>query len=217
MSPEDAANFERTLELGKQLALDLSDDDVLGRWMAHHISDLISKVGASATDDHNRELRNQTADLIIRFWAHRAAAPLRSRPTYTFQAVLEALGRLGGEQPRGYFRRIPAGGQPEGEGSRASLLRLAVELDSTVGEVVRHIIVAAAEEAAEKEADWLGLTEHLDEDDDSQLLRLARELYAGVPDAAPVDADNRHASSIAALLTAERRLAEVREALMRES
>lgn len=83
MSPEDAANFERTLELGKQLALDLSDDDVLGRWMAHYISERIAKAEASSAEGHGQELRNETAELIIGFWAHRAAAPLRSRPTYS--------------------------------------------------------------------------------------------------------------------------------------
>jgi hypothetical protein len=52
----------------------MSDDDVLGRWMAHHLGDLIVK--AENTPDPERlELRREAADLILlRFAAVRATA-----------------------------------------------------------------------------------------------------------------------------------------------
>lgn len=216
MNPEDAENFERTLELGKELAQDLSDDDVLGRWMAHHISDLIIRA-ENATGQQALELRRETADTIIRLWAHRSSAPLRSRPTQALDPVSETLVRLEQDKPWRFYGMFPTDSEPDGDTTRTTLLRFALELEETVRDVVRHIIVAAAEQATDKEAKWLRLAEHLAEDDQRHLLRLIRRvkrrLGAEHTDPAATGDMDEHAQSIAALRTAEARLAEIRHAL----
>ncbi len=216
MSQEDAESFERTLELGKEIAQDLSDSDVLGRWMAHHISDLIVRA-ENATDQQTLELRRETADTIIRLWAHRSAAPLHSRPTEALQPVMETLVRLEQDEPWRFYGMFPAGSEPSDDTTRTTLLRFALELEETVRDVVRHVIVVAAEQAAHGEAKWLRLTEHLAEDDQRHLLRLIRHMGSRLrtddTDTADTDDTNQQTHSISALRKAEKRMAEVRRAL----
>lgn len=212
MSPEDAESFERTLELGREIAQDLSDSDVLGRWMAHHLSGLIVRA-ENVAEQQAHELQRETADTIIRLWAHRSAAPLSSRPAEALQPVMETMVRLGQDRRWGFYSIFPADSEPDDESTQSTLLRFAVDLEETVRDVVRHIIVVAAEQAAHKEAKWLTLAEHLAEDDQRHLLRLIRLLDAEDTDTADTGVANRHTDSIAALRKAEKRLAEVRQTL----
>ncbi|MFE7794945.1 hypothetical protein [Streptomyces sp. NPDC057460] len=64
MTPEDAASFEQTLELGKEIAAVLSDHDVLGRWMAHHISDLINRA-ETAPEAEADGIRRETVAAVL--------------------------------------------------------------------------------------------------------------------------------------------------------
>lgn len=216
MSSEDVENFERTLELGKQLAQDLSDGDILGRWMAHHIGDLIVKA-ENATGRQALELGRETADTIIRLWAHRSNAPLRSRPTEALEPVLKTLVRLEQDKPWRFYEMFPTGEEPDDDANRTTLLRFALELGETVRDVVRHIIVVAAKQAVDKESKWLTLAEHLAEDDQRNLLcmirRMERRMRAENAEVAFVDDVNEHARAIEALRKAEMRLTEVRHVL----
>ncbi|MER7114072.1 hypothetical protein ABT332_06230 [Saccharomonospora azurea] len=216
MSPEDAKSFERTLELGKEIAQDLSDSDVLGRWMAHHISDLIVRA-ENATGQQALELRRETADTIIRLWAHRSAAPLHSHPIEALQPVMETLARLEQDRPWRFYGMFPTDSEPDDDTTHTTLLRFALELENTVRDVVRHIIIVAAEQAAQKEAKWLRLAEHLAEDDERHLLRLIRSmdhrLRTEHTDTAGTADMNQHVQAISALRKAEKRLAEVCSAL----
>jgi hypothetical protein len=176
MSPEDAANFERTLELGKEIAKDLSESDILGRWMAHHISDLITRA-ESSSGPQAEDLRRETANTIIELWKHRAVSPMRSNPTNRLEPVLQVLTRLG-QQDRWHFYDIfRPGSEPDEQDTMAApMLGFALELEDAVRQVIRHIVIFAANEAADREAKWLQLSEHLTEDDQLGALRLIRRM-----------------------------------------
>src|SRR4051812_47403557 len=93
MTPEDAKSFDRTLELGKEIANDLSESDVLGRWMAHHIADLIIQA-ENATRAEANGIRREAMTAILELWSHRTGFPSPTRPLDAFEPVFRALERL---------------------------------------------------------------------------------------------------------------------------
>ncbi|MFI5564378.1 hypothetical protein ACIA2T_34235 [Amycolatopsis japonica] len=207
------------MELGKEIARDLSDYDVLGRWMAHHLADLIGKAEA-ATGEGKITLQREAAEMILRLWAGRSRVPLESRPTASFQPVVDALTRLSEDKPWSFYGLFAEGSEPDATTTRTSLLRWALSLEQAVRDVVRHIVVAAAEEATDKEAKWVRATEHLAEDESTQLVRWMRRLKrlesARSDDSAGElneETYDRNADMIATLRKAEARLVEARLAL----
>lgn len=160
MTPEDAANFDRTLELGKEIATGLSDHDVLGRWMAHHIGDLIIRA-ETAPEAEADEIRRETATAVLALWNHRATLPIPSPPLGAFEPVFRALERLSEPQePWDFYRMFPPGREPGNDDMVATpLLRIAPVREETVRRVVREIVVVAAGEAADRVAAGEPLTE----------------------------------------------------------
>ncbi|WP_172406953.1 hypothetical protein [Clavibacter michiganensis] len=82
---------EDVLRLGRALAAELDDTDTLGRWMAHHLSDLL---GRRESSDDPRGGDQEIADLVLRFWATRAAAPLKRQPYLDYTIILTRLSRI---------------------------------------------------------------------------------------------------------------------------
>jgi hypothetical protein len=219
MTPEDAASFERTLELGKEIADSLSQSDVLGRWMAHYIGDLIIQA-ESATGAEADGIRREATTAILTLWNHRMAFPSPAPPLGAFEPVFRALERLSEPQdPWSFYRMFPPGREPsEDDMVGAPLLRVALGLEETVHGIAGEIVALAAQEAADKEAKWLKLSEHLEEDEQraarDALLQLARtlETYTNGADGGPA-VDAGLPKLIAALQHAESQLAEARRAL----
>ncbi|MFD5161229.1 hypothetical protein ACFWMJ_24675 [Streptomyces hawaiiensis] len=101
----------------------------------------------------------------------------------------------------------------------APLLRIALNLEEIARRVVRTIVTVAAREAADREAKWLRLSDHV-EDDEQRAARDAilelgrtRETYAGDADGQPAAGDTGLSKLITDLLRAEAQLAEARGAL----
>lgn len=219
MNRENAASFERTLELGKEIADGLSQSDVLGRWMGHHIGDLIIQA-ENATGAEMNDIRREAATAILALWDHRAAFSSATQPLVAFEPVFRAVERLSEPQePWSFYRMFPPGREPsEDDMTGAPLLRVALSLEGTVRGVVREIVALAAQQAADKEAKWLKLSEHLEADEQraarNALLQLARTLkmYTDGDDGDPA-ADVGLPKLIAALQRAESQLAEARRSL----
>lgn len=218
MTPEDAASFERTLELGKEIAGSLSQSDVLGRWMAHHLSDLI--IQAENATGAEADVRREATTAILALWDHRAAFPSSAPPLGAFEPAFRALERLSEPQdPWSFYRMFPPGREPsEDDMVGAPLLRVALSLEENVRGIAGEIVALAAQEAADKEAKWLKLSEHLEEDEQrasrDALLRLARtlETYTDGADDDPAPGAGLP-KLIAALERAESQLAEARRVL----
>ncbi|MGW5635781.1 hypothetical protein [Streptomyces sp. NPDC003832] len=220
MTPEDAKSFERTLELGKEIAASLPDHDVLGRWMAHHIGDLIIRA-ETASEAEADDVRRETATAVLALWNHRAALPMSRPPLDTFEPVFTALERLSEPQDRwDFYRMFQRGSEPsEDDMAAAPLLRIALLLEETTRRAVREIVVVAAREAADREAKWLRLSDHVEDDEQREardaILELAQllEIYTDDAHGQPAVADAGLSKLIADLLRAEAQLAEARGAI----
>lgn len=175
MSPDEVNTFNRTLELGTALAKDLDDRDLLGHWMARHISDLITRARA-ATGPDSDTIRREACDTILKLWHHRGDATLRSRPTHSIDIVIRALERL--ESPHSWqfyntFR--PEEAPDQNTMASISALTLALDLEETTRDIVLQVLHLAANEADNKEAPWIRATEHLAEDNQRSIWRLMRQ------------------------------------------
>jgi hypothetical protein len=59
--------------------------------MAHHLSDLLDRRDSS---DDSHAADQEIADLVLRFWATRTAAPLKRQPYLDYTAILKRLSRI---------------------------------------------------------------------------------------------------------------------------
>ncbi len=84
--------------------LELEPSDTLGRWMAHHIAELVAAAQGSSDSPSAAE---QAAAAILRVWEHRATYRAIN-PFADLGPVLDALLVLGQEPPWGSLRRREA-------------------------------------------------------------------------------------------------------------
>lgn len=175
MPMEDAANFEKTLELGKQLVHTLDETDLLWHWMAHHLADLITKA-ETAEGERANESRQQAVDLILRLWEHRSTLPSRHRPMASFEPVMSALAKL--SEPHEPWRHsgIFEPGQEPDETDLASvaLLRHTLQIEAGLLELIHDVVAYATRVAENKERNWITASRHLEEDSH---LRARRALH----------------------------------------
>jgi hypothetical protein len=85
------------LELGKYLVRELGYEDsvdTLGRWMSHHLAELINNA-ENANTVHERELIEKSViETILRIWDHRASLPGTVHPLESYKDVLKMLDLL---------------------------------------------------------------------------------------------------------------------------
>src|SRR5688572_28049344 len=86
-----SSDADPVLELGRALADALDHSDVVGRWMSHHLAELITRCEASPEDS---ELAATTRDVVLRLWERNRGARFQTEPFGYLQAVLRAIARL---------------------------------------------------------------------------------------------------------------------------
>jgi signal transduction histidine kinase len=85
------------LELGRHLVRELSyedERDTLGRWMAHHLAELIDRAENGATATERLRARKNATETILKIWEYRASLPLNAYPLAPYKDVLKVLDRL---------------------------------------------------------------------------------------------------------------------------
>ncbi|WP_217351451.1 AVAST type 3 anti-phage proein Avs3b [Aquisalimonas sp. 2447] len=166
------------LALGKKLVEEFELDqsvDTLGRWMAHHIAELIHDAENAELEDQPSK-QERCASAILELWRHRAELPNGKRPFEDVEPILRALESLdpGDETPR-YFRRprmVAADAEPDTEVEK--WLDIADGVDFTARQLIRYCLVCASQAAQDKTAEWVALAEAagLDDDVDVRALRI---------------------------------------------
>lgn len=95
------------LELGRHLARELGFEDgvdTLGRWMAHHLADLIDIAENGTTLDERLRAQANATETILKIWEHRTSLPGKGYPLAPYKDILLVLDRLRpSDNPFRYF------------------------------------------------------------------------------------------------------------------
>jgi hypothetical protein len=166
---EQSARSRAVVALGKKLVaeLGLGDSvDTLGRWMAHHIAELVQEAEGATADDRPAKLA-QLRDAILALWAHRFEMPTGKRPFGEFEPILRALASLDPEsQSSRYFSPSRA---PDNEGDESKATREWIELARVLDHIskvlIDHCLTLAADAALDKSNEWVKLAKEAGIDD----------------------------------------------------
>jgi hypothetical protein len=174
------------LALGRKLAEHFADDrDLLGRWMAFHLAELVS------ADQHEPtvEQRLQIVDIVLRIWTLRHHLPVP--PLEEFASVLAALERLGESSPWAFSR---LGFRYDSFGDGWALASLAQELEQLTRETLVRLLWLSAHKASEQNEDWLALADEIGGSLESGILsslsRLRSELETAGAGESELDIDS---------------------------
>lgn len=80
------------LGLGRHLVRELRFEDgvdTLGRWMAHHLAELIDEAESGSTPAERLRARKSATETILKIWEHRASLPGRSVSARALQRCSE--------------------------------------------------------------------------------------------------------------------------------
>ncbi len=148
------SDADPVMRLGRSLADALDASDVVGRWMSHHLADLLTKCEAQPEDEL---LAIQTRELILKLWEHKAGGRFKHAPFTYLQPVLAALGRLEPDPPPwAFYGTLSSEEHPTSQDLVSyPVLQAACEMDHEFGQVVRLAVALAAEEAIAREEPWV--------------------------------------------------------------
>lgn len=148
-----SSNKDRVLQLGRELAEALDSSDIVSRWMAHHLADLIMQCEEAP---HDNELAAGTREVIFKLWERKQGARFRSEPYAYMRPVLEAIGRLEPDPPAWAFYRSFDTASPSTESMATyPLLTSACEVDRDFGTLVKLAVAMASREASSLEEQWV--------------------------------------------------------------
>lgn len=174
------------LGLGEALVRELDleqSNDVLGRWMAHHLAGLIM-AAREAPSERKAECEERCSAAILEVWRHRNCLPEGRRPFEPLERVVDTLAALDPDARRPFYHRTvlqfedfdsfdpPAESAPR----RPDYLDKARRFDETARGVIRHLIALAVEETLDKSQEWvrLAIEAKLDAPDVALIVRLMR-------------------------------------------
>ncbi len=95
------------MALGRLLVEELGLEpgvDTLGRWMAHHVAELITRADQASNVEDRADAEHRAVDTILRIWEHRAAND-RINPLVEIAPVLRVLQTLAQENPPWSYAR----------------------------------------------------------------------------------------------------------------
>ncbi len=162
-------NTEAVLALGAALSEQMDDHDMLGRWMAHHLAELVSLAGQDATPEQHLQI----VDIILRLWSHRRYLPI---PTLKeFEPVLAALTRLGDDRPWA-FSQLGFGDRLSRQAVNDPLLADALDLERLTRQTILRLLLLATRRAVVGNRDVLQLAEQIEETLEVRAARSLRRL-----------------------------------------
>lgn len=147
------SNADSVLQLGRELADALNPSDVIGRWMSHHLAELITRCEENPEDE---ALVTTTRDVVLKLWEHKSGASFQSDPYRYLQPLLRAISRLeASPEPWAFYNPFDGETPSVGDLSTYPLLRAALDIDKEVGGLIRLCVVVAAQEAISSEEPWV--------------------------------------------------------------
>ncbi|KPQ27479.1 MAG: hypothetical protein HLUCCO06_17420 [Halomonas sp. HL-93] len=158
---ENSEQSKKTIELGKRIVEELELDhscDTLGRWMAHHLAQLIV-TAEQATEDNKRTAQQECRAAILEIWEHVLSLPTGSRPFRDLEPIVETIRALDPDE-RIYFYQTRA--QEVAENSELpeaakEWLELSRGIDYNARLLIKMCFDRVANETSGKLKEWIEL------------------------------------------------------------
>ncbi|WBK01229.1 AVAST type 3 anti-phage proein Avs3b [Methylocystis parvus] len=165
---ENFAPADSVLALGRKFVKELGleeSTDTLGRWMAHHVADLITKA-EKVTGDEKSAAERECFAAILALWKHRSELPNGKRPFEELEPIMRAIESLDPENdmPRYYRAARPPKGEAAETSEQEKLLSLADGLDYSAKVLIGYCLAEAAGAALNKSKEWVKLATAIDGD-----------------------------------------------------
>jgi hypothetical protein len=176
------------------LAAHFDDHDIIGQWMAYHLAELVR--GAQDESTTSIEQRKQIIEIILDIWSHRSHYP-RPAPLEQFDSILAALDRLGDDSPWRFSRLFGLTTKiPELSTCGLPLVTTAAELERLVRETLLGLIWLAAQEAKDKDEEWLEVADKVATNLESDVITALERLQRRVARRHAVAADHSVVNAI---------------------
>ncbi|MFA3778321.1 AVAST type 3 anti-phage proein Avs3b [Yersinia sp. 1652 StPb PI] len=173
---EPSERYTAIIQLGKKLVeeLELNNSvDTLGRWMAHHIAELIYDAENTTNETVRIAKQLEIRDSVWAFWTNRYELPFGNKPFKELEPILRALESLDPEnqQPRHIFPYPGLTDDREKESTETQKwLKVAESIDSTSKILIDYCLSLAAENSIDKSQEWVELAQKAGLDEDIDLI-----------------------------------------------
>lgn len=175
---EPSERSEAIMALGRKLVTELGFDgsvDTLGRWMAHHIAELINEAESASSDERIGKMAN-VREAVLALWVHRHALPSGQSPFASMEPILNALESLDPDTAR--FRYFSPSHAPSDSDNESEEVQTYVEMAKAVDRaskvIVSFCIAEAAQRALDSSKEWVQLASKAEADEgfDITLIRI---------------------------------------------
>ncbi len=157
---EKSSQFSKVVTLGKRIVQEIELNkhaDILSRWMAHHMAELIIKAETADKEKKSR-LEDQCRTVILTLWDHIDKLPPTSNPFHNLESFASALRALNLEQHPYYYAEvhdtIGTANIPE---SAKQWLNLSRQIDHSARMLIKTCILKATEEIWGNESELIEL------------------------------------------------------------
>lgn len=150
--------------MGEKLVqeLDMGDTvDTLGRWMAHHVARLMQEVEAVKSGPKKKDAEERCRIAILELWTHIATTGAGPKILEDIEPILNTLECLNPEHSSHFYYRLA---REAAETSNLSedaqfWLKMSEGIDYTARLLIKYCLKMAAEEAYEKNSEWISLVQ----------------------------------------------------------
>lgn len=141
-----------------QLRLSQSND-ILGRWMAHHLARLIQEAEAAKGKEKDA-LDQQCFDAVLALWKHRNCLPEGLRPFEAAESLLTTLEALDPDASKPLYNRVMLQWDDLDEEARPTESEvggfdLVRQFDRSARIVIRHLLGCAVEDLPDDTREWV--------------------------------------------------------------
>ena len=165
---EKSKQYNDIMALGELLVKELQLDqsvDTLGRWMAHHVAEVM-QAAEKSSELERTEAEDRCREAILSLWKHINDFPRGRRPLADIEPLVATIKALDPDN-RGYFYHSEAqsflGNSTLSEETK-KWLELARGLDYSARILIGDCLKKAASDIALDKHDWLELAKSLDAD-----------------------------------------------------
>jgi hypothetical protein len=141
--------------------------DTLGRWMAHHVAELMVKAAEESDPDLRQKAEDRAVETILKIWEKRKTLPRDVDPLMRYERVVDLFVQL--EEPP----------KPWGDRKRTSAQTASLELFLDLRRLVDTILTLEGCASHFLKADIVEAVAPFQADSEKELLRLFRELTGG--------------------------------------